>query len=225
MISIRYPINHKNSRTVLLMLLAVFTVIVGSWLARSLNGHEPQDDIPSDLKSALLPEPLPLTAFKLTDQHGRVFDLDRLKGKWTFMFFGYTLCPDVCPTTMTVMKNIATVLERDPRQIESQFVFVSIDPERDKPESLGGYVEYFNPDFIGITGNQAQLDVLGRQLNIEARRIEGDTSANYLLSHTSSIMLFDPRARWYADFSPPHERASIIERFYLGRHLYQQERP
>jgi protein SCO1/2 len=166
-----------------------------------------------------------LTTFRLTDQHGRVFDLDRLKDKWTFMFFGYTRCPDICPTTMAVMKNIATVLERDPRQIEAQFVFVSMDPERDKPESLGGYVEYFNPAFIGITGNQAQLDVLGRQLNIEVRRIEGDTSASYLLSHTSSIMLFDPRARWYADFSPPHERASIIERFYLGRHLYQQEKP
>jgi len=209
----------------LLMLLAVFAVFAGSWLAHSLNRHEPQEDIPSDLKSALLPEPQPLTAFMLTDQHGRVFDLDRLKDKWTFMFFGYTRCPDICPTTMAVMKNIATVLERDPRQIEAQFVFVSMDPERDKPESLGGYVEYFNPAFIGITGNQAQLDVLGRQLNIEVRRIEGDTSASYLLSHTSSIMLFDPRARWYADFSPPHERASIIERFYLGRHLYQQERP
>jgi protein SCO1/2 len=225
MVSTRYSINYKDSRTMLLMLLAVFAVVAGSWLAHSLNRHEPQEDIPSDLKSALLPEPQPLTAFRLTDQHGKVFDLDRFKGKWTFMFFGYTRCPDICPTTMAVMKNIATVLERDPRQIEAQFVFVSMDPERDKPESLGGYVEYFNPDFIGITGNQAQLDVLGRQLNIEVRRIEGDTSASYLLSHTSSIMLFDPRARWYADFSPPHERASIIERFYLGRHLYQQERP
>jgi protein SCO1/2 len=225
MVSTRYSINYKDSRTMLLMLLAVFAVVAGSWLAHSLNGHEPQEDIPSDLKSALLPEPQPLTAFMLTDQHGRVFDLDRLKDKWTFMFFGYTRCPDICPTTMAVMKNIATVLERGPRQIEAQFVFVSMDPERDKPESLGGYVEYFNPAFIGITGNQAQLDVLGRQLNIEVRRIEGDTSASYLLSHTSSIMLFDPRARWYADFSPPHERASIIERFYLGRHLYQQEKP
>jgi protein SCO1/2 len=225
MVSTRYSINHKNSRTMLLMLLAVFAVVVGSWLARSLNGHEPQDDIPSDLKSALLPEPQPLTAFRLTDQHGKVFDLDRLKGKWTFMFFGYIRCPDICPTAMTVMKNIATVLERDPRQIESQFVFVSMDPERDKPESLGAYVEYFKPGFIGITGNQAQLDVLGRQLNIEVRRIEGGTSADYLLSHTSSIMLIDPRARWHADFSPPHERASIIKRFYLGHHLYKQERP
>jgi protein SCO1/2 len=225
MVSIRNSINHKNSRTILLMLLLISAVIFGSWLARSLNEHAPQDDIPSDLKNALLPEPQPLTAFRLTDQHGKVFDLDRLKGKWTFMFFGYIRCPDICPTAMTVMKNIATVLERDPRQIESQFVFVSMDPERDKPESLGSYVEYFKPGFIGITGDQAQLDVLGRQLNIEVRRIEGGTSANYLLSHTSSIMLIDPGARWYAAFSPPHDRASIIERFYLGRHLYQQEKP
>jgi len=208
----------------LLTLLVVSAIVVGSWLARSLNRHDPQDGIPSDLKSALLPEPRPLTAFRLTDQHGRAFDLDRLKGKWTFMFFGYTRCPDVCPTTMAVMKNVATILERDPRKIEAQFVFVSMDPQRDKPGSLGGYVEYFRPGFIGITGNQAQLDVLGRQLYIEARRIEGGTSANYLMSHTSSIMLIDPRARWYATFSPPHERASIIKRFYLGRHLYQQEK-
>jgi protein SCO1/2 len=225
MFSIRTRINHKKNRTVLLMLLVVSAVIVGSWLARSLNKHELQNDLPSDLISALLPEPKPLTAFRLTDQHNQVFDLKRLKGKWTFMFFGYTRCPDICPTTLAVMKNIATVLERDPRKIESQFVFVSMDPERDKPESLGGYVEYYKPGFIGITGDQAQLDALGRQLNIETRRIEVGASMNYLLSHTSSIMLIDPSARWYANFLPPHERASIIKRFYLGRHLYQQEKP
>lgn len=224
MVSIRNSINHKKNRTILLLLLMVSAVIAGSWLALSLNKHELKNDFPSDLMSALLSEPKPLRAFRLTDQHGQVFDLKRLKGKWTFMFFGYTRCPDICPTTLAVMKNIATVLERDPRKIESQFVFVSIDPERDKPESLGGYVEYYKPGFIGITGEQAQLDVLGRQLNIETRRIELGASTNYLLSHTSSIMLIDPSARCYADFSPPHERASIIKRFYLGRHLYQQEK-
>jgi protein SCO1/2 len=225
MASIRNSINLKNSHMMLLTLLVVLTVVVGSWLVRNSNEHDLQDDIPSDLKSALLPEPLPLTTFRLTDQHGQAFGLDRLKGKWTFIFFGYTRCPDVCPTTLAVMKNIATILERDPRNIESQFVFVSMDPERDKPESLGAYVEYFKPGFIGITGNQAQLKVLGRQLNIEARRIKEGAPEGYLMSHTSSIMLIDPSARWYADFPPPHERASIIERFYLGRHLYQQEKP
>jgi protein SCO1/2 len=140
------------------------------------------------------------------------------------MFFGYTRCPDICPTTLVVMQSLAEVLERDPRNIAAQFVFVSLDPEYDKPENLGIYVEYFNPEFIGITGSQAQLDFLGRQLNIESERIERNGSANHLLSHTSSIMLVDPEARWYADFSPPHERAGIIKRFFLGHHLYQQER-
>lgn len=223
MTSIRHSINHINIRPILFILMVVSTIIIGAWLVRFLTAHEPHDDIPPDLKSALLSKPQPLVSFSLTDQHGRPFGLDRLKDKWTFMFFGYTRCPDICPTTMTVMNNIATILERDPRKIESQFVFVSMDPERDKPENLGSYVNYYRPGFIGITGTQTQLDVLGHQLGIEARRIKGDTSSNYLLSHTSSIMLIDPEARWHAIFSPPHERANIIERFYVSRYLYQQE--
>jgi len=213
----------RNIRvTVLFTVLIVATVILGAWLIQSLPGRHQPADIPLRLQDALLPEPRPMTAFSLSDQRGRAFDLERLKGKWTFMFFGYTSCPDICPTTMLVMREIASVLARDPRDIDSQFVFVSVDPQRDNPENLGRYVEYFNPHFVGATGDSAQLEVLTRQLNVMAMRIEESPSTNYLISHTSSIMLIDPKARLYAAFSPPHDRTSIIERFYIIHNYYKE---
>lgn len=216
-------IKNQSSIAIVLIVLAVVVVIIGMLLARLPIGFVPGTSIPPGLQGTLRVEPLPLTGFTLVDQHSRAFGLEQLKDKWTFMFFGYTHCPDICPTTMLIMKSIATVLERDPRQINAQFVFVSVDPARDDPASLAGYMNYYNPGFIGLSGTQTQLKELGRQLDIKAVRIQEDTSVSYLMSHTSSIMLIDPRARFYASFSPPHERAGIIERFYASRHYYQQE--
>jgi protein SCO1/2 len=193
----------------------------GVMLARHLPKQDVQVNMGESLQDTIKTEPLALTAFTLTDQNNRPFGLGRLKGKWTFMFFGYTRCPDVCPTTLAVMQNIATVLERDPRQIKSQFVFVSIDPQRDSLSGLGGFVEYFNPGFIGLSGNPAQLQGLVQQIGVEAKRLKGDNAGNYLMSHTSAIMLIDPQARLQAKFPPPHERAGILKLFYSSRYHYQ----
>lgn len=218
--SINY-FNAKHHRTILFAVLTAIAVAIGMLLAQYLPIQEPQVNIVSDLNDTIKIEPQALTDFNLTDQNGQPFGIERLKGKWTFVFFGYTRCPDVCPTTLAVMQNIATVLERDPRQIKSQFVFVSIDPERDNLASLGGFVEYFNPGFIGITGKPSQLQGLVHQLGVEARRIRGDGAMNYLMSHTSAIMLIDPQARLQAKYPPPHERASILKQFYTSRYQYQ----
>lgn len=218
--SINY-FNAKQHRTILYSVLTVVAVASGVMLARYLATQEPQVDMVPDWQDTIKTGPQALTDFNLTDQNGQPFGIERLKGKWTFMFFGYTRCPDVCPTTLAVMQNIATVLERDPRQIKSQFVFVSIDPERDALTSLGGFVEYFNPGFIGITGKPSQLQGLVHQLGVEARRIKGDGAMNYLMSHTSAIMLIDPQARLQAEYPPPHERARILKQFYASHYQYQ----
>lgn len=217
--------NAKYYPAILLILLAVIAITVGIMLSLRPANQESQIDTVVASPGTRNIEPQALTDFNLKDQKGRPFGVEQLKGEWTFMFFGYMGCPDVCPTALAVMQNIATVLERDPRQIRSQFVFVSIDPERDALANLGDYVEYFNADFIGVSGNPLQLQGLVQQLGVEVKPVQDDSSRNYLtsylMSHTSSIMLIDPLARLQTKYPPPHERASILSQFYSS--LYQYE--
>ncbi|HFE32713.1 MAG TPA: SCO family protein [Gammaproteobacteria bacterium] len=179
--------------------------------------------IPLPLLSTLRPEPLPLQDFSLTDQYGQPFTLDRLKGKWSFVFFGYTSCPDICPTTLHEMASIADILANKKRDDNIQFVFISVDPDRDSIELLKDYMGYFNPTFIGLTGRQSDIDALTQQLNILTIRNPPDSSGNYQVNHTSSIMLIDPKRRWFASFSPPLNDKRIAEQFALLRDFYRQE--
>ena len=123
-------------------------------------------------------------------------------GRWSFIFFGYTHCPDVCPTTLSVLNSVARKLEG--RKDQVQFVFISIDPERDTPEKLGQFVSYFNGTFIGATGTDDAINALTRQLGVIYARVEENSGTdNYLMDHSASVLLFDPAGRFHAVFTPP----------------------
>jgi protein SCO1/2 len=153
----------------------------------------------------LWPKSKALTAFALEDHHREAFTLDRLTGRWTLLFFGYTHCPDVCPVTLSVLKNaIARMAEADADAEPPQVVFVSVDPERDTLEHLAAYVSHFNADFLGVTGSDEKLAVLARQLGILYLRTEPDADGDYLVDHTAAVFLIDPRGHLVALFQAPH---------------------
>jgi protein SCO1/2 len=204
----------SRSATLLTTLLAAAALVTGLWVSVGVLGPRPPQPLPAELTATVLPAPRPLAAFSLVDQHGQRFDLQRLKGKWSLLFFGYTHCPDVCPTTMTVLRQVYDRLAATPEVLaQAQVVFVSVDPQRDSPEQLGAYVGYFNQNFIGVTGDEADLQCLTRQLGILHMRAPGSTPENYLVDHTASILLIDPRARLHAVFSTPHDAANIADDF------------
>jgi protein SCO1/2 len=177
----------------------------GWWLSAYLfdSGRQPEE-----LHGLRFSEPRPLTPFALTDHHGAEFGVDRLKGKWSYVFFGYTHCPDVCPTTMSVLNSVARDLADS--DITVQYIFVSVDPDRDTPERLGQFVSYFNGDFLGVTGSQQELEKLTRQLGVAYMRVQGEKATeNYLVDHTASVLLFDPDGRFHANYSPPLDAAGI----------------
>jgi protein SCO1/2 len=124
------------------------------------------------------------------------------------MFFGYTHCPDVCPSTLYDLKLVHEKLEQltGDGAPGHQVLFVSVDPERDTPEQLGQYVNYFHPDFIGVTGPQEQLAPLTMQLGI-AYRIEDHEadSPQYNVDHSVSVLLTDPQGRLHGVFPAPHD--------------------
>lgn len=180
-----------------------------------------QKPVADELQGVLRPEARELAAFTLIDQNSQAFELNRFAGDWSFVFFGYTYCPDICPTTLTTLVSVFSRLEKQGEPVEGlNTFFVSVDPQRDNPEVLRGYMSYFNKAFIGITGEKEQLDGFARQFGagyvIEPERGPGD----YLVSHTSSIFLVDPKKRLLAHFSPPHDAETIAEQFRKIKSLY-----
>lgn len=176
---------------------------------------------PPELQGVLRPEPKPLQAFELTDQYRQAFNLDRLKNTWSFVFFGYTYCPDICPTTLTALTGVIKQLQADPQGLSNiQVVFVSVDPQRDTPDVLESYLQYFNEAFQGVTGAQQDIASLAYQFGAGYMREPEMASGEYLISHTSSIFLVDPHGQLRALFSPPHDPNTIVEQFRQIRSLF-----
>jgi protein SCO1/2 len=175
-----------------------------------------RSDEPS-IAGFVYPEPRVISPFKLAAQDGKPFDLESLKGKWTFVYFGYTYCPDVCPTTLAELARAKKLL--DQAGLSAQYVFVSVDPQRDTPKRLAQYVAFFDPGFVGATGSDEALTALTRQIGVAYSFPEGTRGASYAVDHSSIVALFDPDARLHAVFTPPQEAEEIADglRKILGR--------
>jgi len=195
-------------------------VLAGAWLAEVYREHDARAVLLPDQVITLFPDPKPLTAFALADQANRVFDLASLKGKWSFLFFGFTHCPDVCPTALAELARVRDSIARStPGAEDIQFVFVSVDPNRDSASKLGQYVDYFAASFLGVTGDNAQIGNLAGQLGAAYQVAITPEPENYSVVHTTAVFLLDPLARYHAVFTPPHDAAAISRRFKVVRKL------
>lgn len=176
--------------------------------------HQAPKPIPLELNAVLLPEARPLTDFALNDMNGKPFDRSLLQGKWSFIFFGYTHCPDICPTTLATLKITASKLQKNPELYRNtQFVFISVDPKRDSLAHLKEYVSYFHPDFLAATADKQHIDELAQQVGA-IYMFDGDTSKDdYIVNHSAAIALIDPQGRWVARFNPPLSATKIADDF------------
>lgn len=204
--------------TLFLIVMAGAAVAAGVWFgAATFKGLS--RPMPQALEQGtLLARPRPLADFVLTDQDGRPFSLANLRGAWTFLAIGYTHCPDVCPTTLATFDAIDREIGRTTSSSgigpRPRFLFISVDPGRDTPERLAQYVRFFNPDFLGATGEESQLRALAAQLGLLYVRVEGeDTAMGYLMDHSASILLVDPQGRLAAIFSAPQNAGRMASDF------------
>lgn len=189
----------KPAQILIGVIIAALAVTAGFWAAQAIL----KDQAPRhDLSATRFPVAREIQPFELIDHHSAAFDQAALQHHWSFVFFGYTYCPDVCPTTLSILNGVAQRLQDVDADV--RFVMVTVDPERDTPERLAEYVTYFNGDFLGVTGSDAGLTQLTRQLGILYNRVEpeGD-AAGYLMDHTAGVFLFDPDGRYHAVFTPP----------------------
>ena len=160
------------------------------------------------------PERRPLAEFILVDDAKQVFALKSLQARWSFLFFGFMYCPDICPTTLYDLSKVKeALLQYGLSDNEVQFVFISVDPARDKAAKLQRYVEYFDPSFLATTGSVGQLTNLTRQLGAPFRA-EPETAENvYEVTHSSAIYLVDPKGHYAGVISPPFVTADVVSQF------------
>lgn len=179
-------IVFQNNRLRHILLLTAILTLIGCQ-AEKFKGSE-------------LPEDIPTTDFTLTDHNGKPFTLSDLKGKVVLMFFGYTFCPDVCPMTLSNWMRIEDTLQQQAEQVE--FVYITVDPERDTPQRLKDHLSIYSPNFIGLTGSPEALDSVYSAYGVYRDRseIEGNEEM-YFMSHTSSTLLFDREGRWRLVYS------------------------
>lgn len=156
----------------------------------------------------LFEKPRELSPFQLLNQDGRPFTAADLKGHWSLLFFGFTFCPDVCPTTMAELSEFYGKL--DPAvAADTRILLVSVDPARDTPEKLKEYVTYFNPRFKGVTGEFLTLHRFATELNIPFSKVPGG-GENYQVEHSANIALVNPQGHYVGFFKAPHEVPKLL---------------
>lgn len=144
--------------------------------------------------SDTLPDELPIGGdFTLTDQHGQPFSSTSLRGKVALVFFGYTFCPDACPTTLSKLTAAMQRLGDDAKQVK--VVYISIDPKRDTPEVMKAHLDMFALDAVGLTGTQDQVDLVAEQYGVFHEAEDVDSAAGYLIAHTTSVFALDVDGR------------------------------
>ena len=131
--------------------------------------------------------------FALTDHTGKARTLADFKGKVVFLFFGYTQCPDVCPTTMAEMASV--LKELGPQADKVQVLFITVDPERDTQELLAQYVPAFNPNFIGLRGDAAATAKVAKEFKVFYAKSPGSTPESYSMDHTAGSYVFDTEGK------------------------------
>lgn len=178
---------------------------------------------PAAIEGLMWPNPKQVGTFAAVDHEGREFGVGQLEGKWSFLFFGYTHCPDICPITLAVLGRVQDALETGGIDgVPVQTVFVSVDPERDTPEKLTQYVRHFHERLIGLGGTPAQVQGLTAQLGIAFYHGQPGPDGDYLVDHSASVFLLDPQARLVAILSAPHEADRILARFREIRAFIEQ---
>jgi len=196
-----------------IVFLAISLALLGLAAGISLwRIHEARKWAPLE-SLVLLPEPRVIADFALIDQNGDAFSLKDLKGRWSVLFFGYTSCPDICPNTLFQLQQSRKLMLQQMAVDEIPRIFlVSVDHERDTPQKLAEYLHYFDPAFIGLTGEDEQMRALALQLGV-VYFIEPHEKGvtQYQVDHSASLLLVDPQGRLRGVLPAPHEAGRVAQ--------------
>ena len=189
--------------------LGFMALILALFLSRFYTPRELTLDEYKTLGAYFIDPPRQLAEFQLMDDSGDIFLPDQFKDKWNILFFGFTYCPDICPLTMKQMSDVKQSLGENSEKI--RFFLVSVDPDRDKPENLRTYLDNFDTEFKGLTGEIDQIYRFSTQVNAPFFPVVNNPDPNYTVDHSGSLVLISPEANYAGFFRAPHDTNKITK--------------
>jgi len=218
------PNSSAEQRRGIIKTAVAILVFIAAVLALFLNKMlTPRVMSPIELRAngaIVFEKPRVVEDFSLIDHRGEPFNLARFQGKWSYIFLGFTHCPDICPNTMAKLAEVYKQLDETTRQ-NTQIILLSVDPARDTQEKLEEYVPFFHEDFIGLTGDFLQVMKISGNVNAAFSKValEGD---DYTIDHTANIAVINPKGHYQGFLKPPFELAKLKTSMYSISKLYDE---
>lgn len=200
--------NLIGKNSALFLTVAIVAVLLGIFIQ---TGSDKSKASPVFEKLILLPTPRNINTTVFDSHLGEKTDANFFKGKWSILFFGFTNCPDICPTTLQTLKNVKRDLEQNKLWQNYQVIMVSVDPERDTPEQLAKYVPFFDSEFIGISADKAATTAFAKDVGVLFFATEKDEDGRYDVDHSASLILINPDGQWAGAITAPHKQDAITK--------------
>jgi len=200
---------NKGIFWTVLSCLAFMAIVLSLFISRMNTARELTEQEYKDLGAYFIDPPRQLSGFHLISDQNMNFAIDDFKGKWSILFFGFTFCPDICPLTMKQLSDVKEGLTDKADRIN--FYLVSIDPDRDSPENLRTYLDNFDEEFIGLTGEIDKIYKFSTQVNAPFFPVVNSNEENYTVDHSGSLVLINPEGNYAGFFRAPHDQNKIIK--------------
>lgn len=202
--------TRGSIRSTVLMCLALISIVVVLFVLKMLRTASLDENALRELGVIVLPTPRELIVDGLTNDSGEGFTTQNLTGAWTLLFFGFTNCPDVCPTTMSELGKAKRELVQKVPEVARlmRVALVTVDPEQDDAETLGRYVRAFSPDFVGVNGSRESIAKFATQVNVAFGKVP-DGDGGYTVDHSGNIVIINPRGHYAGFIKLPHKASTI----------------
>lgn len=201
--------QRRNIRYTVLAIVVIAAIFIAGFAWRIA---QPQPMSAAELRvnnAFVFDTPRSLPASSLRDINGEKFSMDDLAGEWRLIFFGFTYCPDICPTTMALLNRFYDQLP-DALRDSTTVMLTTVDPARDTPDKMKTYVQFFNADFEGLTGDFLELMRFATALNMPFRKVPGGGD-NYLVDHSGNIAILNDRGHYVGFFKTPHDIDKMLK--------------
>lgn len=207
---------HKKAIVLIVIIILLLSIAI---LYFGITQYNPNRNIANlKIDGVVLPEGKKVAEFHFTDQNGNAFSQEQLKGHWSMMFFGFTNCGYVCPTTMAEMNKMYKTLQTELAADQlPQVILVTVDPERDTTEKMKSYINTFNPHFIGLRTDLTATEAFENEMNIAAIKMQSSDNQKdeYSVNHSSEILLINPEGKVQAYFNFPHKADALTSEYKL----------
>ncbi len=213
--------STQNKRGIWLtvgFIVAFMAIVVGSFINRV---QQPRIMAETEMQANglfLFETPRDPGSFALVSHRDESFTEKDLEGHWTLIFFGFTHCPDICPTTLSFLAELHGQLEGT-EAADTKVVMVTVDPARDTPETLASYVPYFHPEFTGVTGEFLDIMKFARTFNAPFRKVTAE-DGSYQVDHSANVVLVNPRGDYHGFFRAPLDLAKVKVTYRSARYLW-----